>query len=155
MSFYFVHSTERPHVQCCEAGSDVQHFSEEITTLYIKTRNAANWLHTLTQLSGDSTPRFNTSITRSNFNPLTFLRINLNTPFLLFLRPAASCFLSFLKAVLYLLHFKFSQRCFWGVMASWMEVFVDSFLRVKTERKGGMKVKHKMDVFIISDNSHY
>jgi len=107
------------------AGNDKQYLSDKITTLYIKTRSAADWLQTCTQLSGDSIPRFSTTITPSHLNPLYFPRIKVNTPFLMFLRLATSCFLFFLTAVSHLLHFRFSQRCFPGFIAFWMRVSID------------------------------
>jgi len=157
----FILSTQPTTLTCSgvEAGSDKRYLSDKITTLYIRTRCAADWLQTCTQLSGHSTTRFNTSVTPSHFSPLCFPRINVNTRFLMFLRLATSCFLSLLTAVSHLLHFRFSQRCFRGFIASWMRVFVDkwavtdvsnarsaSFSRVKMERKRWIKLQYKMEV---------
>jgi len=141
------------------AGSDKQYLSDKITTLYIRTRSAADWLQTCTQLSGDSTTRFNTSVTPSHFSPLCFPRINVNTRVHMFLRLSTSCFLSYLTAVSHLQHFRFSQRCFWGFIASWMRVVVDkwavtdvsndrcnSFSRMKIERNRWINLEHKMEV---------
>jgi hypothetical protein len=128
LSMYYFISPSRPNAPMCsavEAGSDKYCLSDKITTLYIRTHSAADWLQTHTKLSGDSTPRFNTSVNPSHFSPLYFLRINVKTCFLLFLRPATSCFLSFLTTVSHLLNFRNSQRCFWGFIASWMRVSVD------------------------------
>jgi hypothetical protein len=112
-------------------------------------------------MSGDWTTRDNTSLTLSHFSPIYFYRINVNTSFLMFLRLATSCFLSFLPAISHLLHSRFSQRCFWGFIASWMQVSVYnsapidvsndrcySLLRVKMERNRWIKLEHNMKILL-------
>ena len=93
----FILSTQPTTLTCSavEAGSDKRNLSDKITTLNIKTRCAADWLQTCTQLSGDSATRFNTSVTPSHFSPLCFPRINVNTRLLIFLRLSSGFFLSF------------------------------------------------------------
>ena len=113
------------------------------------------------KLSGDWTTRVNTSVSLSYFSPLYFHHINVNARSLMFLRLATSCFHSFLTSVSHLLHFRSSQRCSWGLVASWMRISVDnwaaidvsndrcdSFSTVKMQRNRWIKLEHKMKVML-------
>ena len=130
LSVYRINLSTHPTAHTCsavEAGSNKRQLSDKIPTLYIRTPSATDLLHTHTQLPGDPTATFNTSVTPSHLSPLCFPRIKVKRSFLMFLRLANNCLLSL---ILSLKLYKFS-----GISDSQRGGFEDyCFLYVRLSR---------------------